>query len=179
MTSIGNQAYPTTRHGERLILRTMTPSDLPAVLAIQQACYPPSMNESGMTILERLACAPTLAWVAVMGGQPAAYLMTYPSKLGKVTPLGGSFEIPDEPDCLYFHDLAVRPCASGNGLGAVLVRHALASSRWPSAALVCVQDARKFWIQQGFAEAVTQEAQQLSQLATYPGKVRYMVRRMG
>jgi len=175
MTTTWNQAYPTTR----MILRTMAPSDLQAVLAIQQACYPPSMNESGETILERLACAPTLAWVAVMGGQPAAYLMTYPSKIGKVTPLGGSFEIPDEPDCLYFHDLAVRPCASGNGLGAALVRHALASSRWPSAALVCVQDAREFWIQHGFAEAVTREAQQQAQLATYPGKVRYMVRRMG
>jgi predicted N-acetyltransferase YhbS len=153
----------------------MAPSDLPAVLAIQQVCYPPSMNESGATILERLACAPTLAWVAVMGGQPAAYLMTYPSTLGKVTPLGGGFEIPDEPDCLYFHDLAVRPCAIGNGLGAALVRHALASSRWPSAALVCVQDAREFWIRQGFAEAATREAQQL---ATYPGQARYMVRRM-
>lgn len=126
MTTIGNQPSPTTRHGEPLILRTMAPSDLPAVLAIQQVCYPPSMNESEETILERLACAPTFAWVAIRGGQPAAYLMTYPSKLGKITPLGGCFEIPDEPDCLYFHDLAVRPCASGNGLGAALVRHALA-----------------------------------------------------
>lgn len=167
------------RHREPLTLRTMTPSDLPAVLSIQQACYPPSMNESGATIRERLACAPTLAWVAVMGDLPAAYLMTYPSTLGKITPLGGAFVIPRDPDCLYFHDLAVLPRAGGNGVGAALVSHALASSRWPSAALVCVQDASRFWIQQGFADSAKLEAQQTAHLATYPGKARYMVRKMG
>jgi predicted N-acetyltransferase YhbS len=145
------------------------------VLSIQLACYPPSMNESAATIRKRLECTPTLAWIAFLGDAPAAYLMTYPSMLGKVTPLGGAFDIPNDPDCLYFHDLAVTPTASGKGVGAALVRHALASSRWPSAALVCVQDAREFWIRQGFAEAATREAQQL---ATYPGQARYMVRRM-
>lgn len=157
----------------------MTPSDLPAVLAIQQVCYPPSMNEAGATIRDRLACAPTLAWVAVLDKAPAAYLMTYPSKMGKVTPLGGAFDIPEDPDCLYFHDLAVSPTASGHGLGSALVRHALASSHWPMAALVCVQDARRFWIQQGFADVAPPEARQAAHLATYPGMARYMLRRSG
>lgn len=157
----------------------MTPADLPAVLAIQQSCYPPSMNETEATIRDRLACAPGFAWIALLNENPAAYLMTYPSKTGKVTPLGGAFDIPQAPDCLYVHDLAVSPTAGGNGLGAALVRHALGSSRWPAAALVCVQDARQFWLQQGFADLAPLDTEQAAHLATYPGTARYMLRRSG
>lgn len=156
----------------------MTPSDLPAVLSIQQRCYPPSMNETAIAISDRLACAPDFAWVALLDETPAAYLMTYPSTTGKVTRLGGAFDIPKNPDCLYFHDLAVCPTASGKGLGAALVRHALASSRWRTAALVCVQDARRFWMQQGFTDIDALEAQQAAHLTTYPGTARYMLRRL-
>lgn len=161
------------------VLRHMTPADLPAVLSIQRACYPSSMNEAETTIRARLACAPRFAWVALRDEVAAAYLMTYPSKMGKVTPLGGAFDIPNDPDCLYFHDLAVCPTAGGHGLGAALVRHALAASRWPAAALVCVQDARRFWMQQGFADIATLEAQQAAHLASYPGNACYMLRRPG
>lgn len=154
----------------------MTPDDLAFVLGIQQACYPPSMNEAATTILERLAEAPEYAWIAMLRGEPAAYLMTYPSELGKITPLGGEFRIPDAPDCLYIHDLAVRPSANGKGLGAALVRHALAASRWGASALVCVQDAREFWTRQGFSEVRMAEPGQIANLSTYPGQPCYMVR---
>lgn len=163
------------------VIRHMTPWDLPAVLAIQQSGYPPSMNELEATIRQRLAYAPAFAWVATPGttGAALAYLMTYPSHAGKVTPLGGTFDIPNDPDCLYFHDLAVCPTAGGQGLGAALVRRALQSSRWPTAALVCVQEAGRFWIQQGFADATSLAAEQTGHLASYPGTARYMLRRAG
>jgi len=166
--SISEEPSPRIRH--------MTASDLENVLDIQRACYAPAMNESGDIFLNRLECASEHAWVALLDGEPEAYLMTYPSRVGKITPLGGEFEPPAHPDCLYIHDLAVHPEASGQGLGRALLRHALAASCFRMAALVCVQDARRFWEQNGFSEGLPLSAVEADHLATYPGQPRYMLR---
>lgn len=157
-------------------IRNMNASDLENVLDIQRACYAPAMNESGDIFLNRLECAPKHAWLALLDGEPAAYLMTYPSRVGKITPLGGEFEPPAQPDCLYIHDLAVRPEASGQGLGRAMLRHVLTASRFRMAALVCVQDAHRFWEQNGFSEGSPLSAVEAAHLATYPGQPRYMLR---
>lgn len=138
------------------------------------------MNESGEVILARQASAPAFAWVAELDGEIGAYLMAYPSHLGKVTPLGAEFAPVHEADCLYLHDLAVVPHWSGNGVGAQLVKHALATGVRHSlrqTALVCVQAARPFWQKLDFADFSGLTAPALEALASYPGHARYMVRR--
>lgn len=163
-------------------LRPAQAADLPAILAVQRQCYLPSMNENGATWAGRLATAADFVWVGEVAGAVGAYLATYPSRLGKVTPLGGDFAPAANADCLYLHDLAVAPAAGGRGLGARLVACALAAARrhgWQHAALVCVQDAYAFWQRQGFSAAATLAPAAQAALASYPGPARYMTRRLG
>lgn len=163
----------------RYRLRPMRVPDLPAVLAVQRQCYVAEMNEDGPTWHGRLAAAPDFAWVAEDGDGLCAYLATYPSRLGKVTPLGGAFVVAEAADCLYFHDLAVAPAAAGSGLGARLVEHALAAARaggLAHAALVCVQDALGFWQRRGFSTSQHLSLGSAAALASYPGPARYMLR---
>ncbi|PKO33323.1 MAG: histone acetyltransferase [Betaproteobacteria bacterium HGW-Betaproteobacteria-7] len=160
-------------------LRPMHPTDLPAILAVQRQCYVPEMNEDESTWRGRLAAAADFTWVAEIGGEVGAYLATYPSHLDKVTPLGGEFVVTGAADCLYVHDLAVAPAASGSGLGARLVEHALQAARrqdLAQAALVCVQDAFAFWQRCGFAERRPLAPAATAALATYPPPARYMWR---
>ncbi|WP_341743343.1 GNAT family N-acetyltransferase [Azonexus hydrophilus] len=163
-------------------LRPSHPADLPSILAVQRLCYPPSMNEDAATWQQRLDTAGEFAWVAEKHGEICAYLATYPSRLGKVTPLGGVFELAGSADCLYFHDLAVSPSAAGCGLGAALVGHALQAARQRGlahAALVCVQAAFSFWQRQGFVDHDKLSPAGATALATYPGPARYMSRPAG
>lgn len=153
----------------------MAASDLDAVLAVQAACYPPAMQEAADVVLARLAASPETVLVARDAAGVCAYLFAYPSRLGKVTPLGGAFDVPAGADTLYLHDLAVAPRAAGQGLARALVARLLlgATGRgWAHSALVSVQDSRAFWESLGYARAAGDEAA----LATYPGTALYMAR---
>lgn len=159
--------------------RAMRPADLPAVLAVQAACYPPAFIEPPATLCARLAAAPDTAWVAERNGAPCAYLVAYRSRIGRVTPLGGDFAPDPRADALYLHDLAVAPEAAGAGCGSRLVDRALRTARREGLqlALVAVGDALAFWLRQGFRDAGTLvDAAQCAHLASYPGTARYLVR---
>ncbi len=104
-----------------------------------------------------------------------AYLFAYPSRLGKVTPLGGHFALPDAPDTLYLHDLAVAPRAAGQGVARRLVDALLArAGGLRHSALVSVQDTRRFWESLGYLPAAGDAAA----LATYPQDALYMAKRL-
>lgn len=156
-------------------IRPMHPNDMTAILAIQEACYALAMNESAAVMQARLVRVPAYCWVATDADQVVAYLMAYPSRLGRVTPLGHDFSPAAEADCLYLHDLAVSPASGGRGIGRHLVRHALASGRWLAAGLVCVQDALAFWLRQGFVPGYRLAPDQAENLASYPTNPRYLV----
>jgi GNAT superfamily N-acetyltransferase len=155
----------------------MAPGDLADVLDVQAACYPPAMQEPAHVVLARLAASPGTVLVARDDDGVCGYLFAYPSCLGKVTPLGGAFAVPAEPDTLYLHDLAVAPRAAGQGLARALVArlHANAAVRGlRHAALVSVQDSLGFWESLGYAPAAGDEAA----LATYPGAAHYLTKRL-
>lgn len=160
------------------LVRLMQASDLEAVVAIQAQCYPPEMNESPDLLAARLAACPDTAWVALDAstGEPAAYLVSYRTQLGKVSPLGATFEHHAQPDVLYLHDLAIGRALRGRGVAQILVAHARAQSvQWGLAglALVSVNDTVGFWQGQGFAVApVTPQGQ--AALDTYWGRAVYM-----
>ncbi len=165
-----------------IAFRPMQAADLPAILAVQRLCYPAEMNEDATTWRQRLASAAAFSWVAEDVTGVCAYLACYPSRLGKVTSLGDDFLIAETADCLYLHDLAVAPAATGRGLGGALVRQALQAARGlglAHAALVCVQDAFSFWQAQGFADHPGLSPAGATALASYPGPARYMSRPAG
>lgn len=153
----------------------MAEADLDAVLAVQAACYPPPMQEPADVVRARLRASPDTVLVARDADGVCAYLFAYPSRLGKVTPLGGDFAVPKEPDTLYLHDLAVAPRAAGQGVARRLVDAMLArAGSLRHSALVSVQDSRPFWESLGYAVA----AGDARALATYPTDAQYMTKRM-
>jgi ribosomal protein S18 acetylase RimI-like enzyme len=160
-----------------VMMRPMTEADLEGVLAVQAACYPPAMQEAAAVVLARLRAAPGTTLVASDEGGVCAYVFAYPSLRGKVTPLGAQFALPDAPDTLYIHDLAVAPRALGRGLARGLA-HALMERGQAHglrhAALVSVQDSRRFWEGLGYRFDAARRA--CAALASYPDGALYMTR---
>ncbi len=162
-------------------IRRMLAADIPAVLTVQAQCYVPAMNEAAEVIAQRLAQASDFAWVAERGQEIGAYLVTYPSRVGKLTLLGDGFTIAEAADCLYIHDLAVAPRHAGFGLGRQLLEAAEAHAcrlDLQHAALVSVQDSRRYWESLGFTACKIEEPAQVAALASYPSPALYMTRRL-
>ncbi|BDT59384.1 acetyltransferase [Massilia varians] len=160
-------------------IRAMRPADLDAILAVQAACYPPAMQEAAGVVLARMALAGDSCVLAEDEDGVCAYLFAYPSRLGKVTPLGAQFDPAADADTLYLHDLAVAPRAHGRGLARSLVSHLLAQARrqgFSASALVSVQDTAAFWSGLGYRVAEADGPAGRAALASYPGQARYMVR---
>ena len=156
-------------------VEAMAASDLDAVLAVQAACYPPAMREAADVVLARLAASPDTVRVARDARGVCGYLFAYPSHLGKVTPLGGLFDVAPAADTLYLHDLAVAPRAAGQGVARRLVGAMLAAAAargCSHSALVSVQGSRPFWESLGYVAAVGEACG----LATYPDGALYMTR---
>jgi GNAT superfamily N-acetyltransferase len=162
----------------------MTEQDLDAVLAVQAACYPPSMQEAADVVLARLRAAPATTLVLPGATGICAYVFAYPSRLGRITPLNAGFAPAPDPDTLYVHDLAVHPRAHGQGLGRRLARTLLERGRGQGlrhGALVAVLDARPFWESLGFSLVpnIPGAGQGGEALASYPGEALYMSRLLG
>ncbi len=160
-------------------VRAMRCDDLPAVLAVQAACYPPSMQEPAETVLARMRAAPATCFVVPDAEGVCAYLFAYPSRMGAITRLGAEFDLAPHADTLYLHDLAVAPGGKGRGLARVLVGHALAHATeqgLPASALVSVQDTSGFWTALGYRAAGLACPVACAALATYPGRAQYMTR---
>lgn len=158
-------------------VRSMNETDLPAVLAVQAACYPPAMQEAAAVVLARLRAAPGTTLVASDEEGVCAYVFAYPSRLGQLTPLGAPFLLADAPDTLYIHDLAVAPRALGRGLARALAQALMARGRAQGlrhGALVSVQDSRRFW--EGLGYRLDAARPPCPVLASYPDGALYMTR---
>jgi ribosomal protein S18 acetylase RimI-like enzyme len=159
------------------VIRSMATTDIDAVLAIQAEAYSDDVLEGASVIAARLATAPDTAWVAQSEQGVQAYLVTYPSRLGSMTPLGENFQCATHPDCLYLHDLAVAPAANGAGMGQALIHEAIRYAEgqgYPFSALISVQNSVRFWQRQGFRVVEILSQPQQAVLATYTGPAYYM-----
>jgi len=164
-----------------LTIRFVRLDDLDAILQVQAACYPPVMQEAAGVVLERMLAAGETCLVAEDDMGMCGYLFAYPSRMGKVTPLGAGFQAAPDADTLYLHDLALAPRAHGRGLGRRLVTHLLAQAAGSGmawSALVSVQDTAGFWRALGYEAAGHSGAPARAALASYPGTARYMVKRL-
>lgn len=162
-------------------LRLMMPGDVRAVLAVQAQCYLPALIEDESSIRARLDVSPDTAWLAEDDAGVCAYLVAYRSLVGKVTPLGGAFDVAADPGTLYLHDLAVARRARGRGVAQALVGLAGEQARAEGLAhssLVAVQASRKFWQKHGYAVVSELEPRELANLASYGGQGDYMVKRL-
>lgn len=160
--------------------RPLLPQDVPALLAVQAACYGPGLLEGEAVFLRRLA-GPAHCSLALTqaDGALVAYLAAYRSVEGKVTPLHGDFEPAPYADTLYLHDMAVRPDCGGRGLAQALVAAAFARAQAEGlrgSALVSVQGSQRYWERQGYAARPLACAVQQQRLAGYGEGAVYMAR---
>ncbi|HYG74398.1 MAG TPA: GNAT family N-acetyltransferase [Planctomycetota bacterium] len=129
-------------------------SDMPDVLSVQREAYRPELLESAETFERKLQLFPQGCFGCKEGDKLKAYVFTHPWISDVVAPLDcEQLTLPDSPDCLYIHDLAVRKSAQGSGIGGQLLDavFALADERgYRNMALVAVQDSEPYWQRRGF-----------------------------
>ena len=155
-------------------IRLMTPADIPGVVALQDSCYSDALYESPALLQQRLAAAADSCWLAEnANGQLLAYLFSYPSMNGYVTPLASAFNVSNTAELLYLHDMAVSPAARGLGLASRLLatakQHSL-SLGLTKLALVAVQGSVPYWQRHGFAVIHELSDSAISALASYQGE---------
>ncbi|GLC93627.1 acetyltransferase [Cupriavidus sp. TA19] len=142
-------------------LRPMEAADLPAVLAVQAACYTGVLLESRDALASRLALSPTTCWVADDPRQPgtlAAYLFTHAWPETSLPPLDGVlndvWRLAPAPLTWFVHDMAVAPAGRGGGLAARLYAAAQAAAvaaGLKHSRLIAVQSAAPWWRRLGYA----------------------------
>jgi GNAT superfamily N-acetyltransferase len=125
----------------------MAPAHLPAVAALEAASHAPLPPEGAGVFANRLALFAPGCLVA--GEPPAGYAVAHPWA-GPPPKLGATLDrLPDAPDHLFLHDLALAPHARGQGLVAAAVAH-LAALGFAELRLVAVHGTAPMWARQGF-----------------------------
>jgi GNAT superfamily N-acetyltransferase len=154
----------------------MVAADLAAVAAIERDGHNPLPPEGEAVFADRLAVFQEGCFVVGPGRAVEGYAIAHPWRLGTVPALGlAHIALPPEPDCLWLHDVALRPALRGRGLipsplarlDALARAHAL-----PTLALTAVHGTETLWSRHGFAAAPDNDAA----LAAYGATARVMTR---
>jgi ribosomal protein S18 acetylase RimI-like enzyme len=152
-------------------------ADIPAVLEVQAACYTQIVPESLESFVAKLMAAPASCFVAVSERRIVGYLVALPWDFANPPILNQmSCRLPEQPDCLYLHDLAVAPAMRAAGAGSTLVNaffEQLRQSGLPRASLIAIQDSAPYWRRQGFRPAPFENALR-QKLSSYGHDVQYM-----
>lgn len=155
----------------------MTAADLPAVIGIAAVVHP-GHPEGEAVFAERLTLFPAGCFLAEVAGDPAGYALAHPWTENAPPALDTLLRhLPERPDCLYLHDVALSAAARGSGLGRALVERLLGLARQqalPRIGLVAVNNSQGFWARLGFQAA--NRADLAAKLASYGGDARYLSR---
>jgi ribosomal protein S18 acetylase RimI-like enzyme len=142
-----------------LFVRPMTLDDTAALESIVFACYSADLFESTESLRSKLERSPDSCFVACKNNKVLGYLIAIPALLSSPPLLNTETKkLPEAPDTLYLHDLALMPECRGTGIGAKLVAAFFAAQRafqLPNAALVAVQNSAPYWQRYGFISAET------------------------
>lgn len=155
----------------------MTPADLPSVAAIERESHNPLPPEGEAVFADRLAAFPAGCLAVGPAGAAEGYAIAHPWRLGTVPALGlDRLVLPDAPDCLWLHDVALRPWQRGRGLVPALLAllEGLARAQYlPALALAPVHGTATLWARHGFLPA---DAGAEAALASYGATARVMTR---
>jgi len=135
-------------------IRPMRTGDLSAVLALQQRCYQAHLIESADALASRHRLSPSTCWVAERDAELLGYLFAHPWQGEALPALDTPLAVlPEAPDTLFIHDLALHPAARGQRLAPRLIDAVMQQARERRlryTRLVAVQDAADFWSRHGY-----------------------------
>lgn len=153
-------------------------ADVDAIEAIAGVIHV-QLPESHDVIAEKVRLFPEGCFVLEDAGQIVGYCLSHPWHVGSPPALNKQLgQLPERPDCIFIHDIAVLAHARGRGAGGELLSRLLAIARQmniPTLALVSVYDTYPFWQRFGFE--VTEDATIADKLIAYGESARYMTRR--
>ncbi len=159
--------------------RLMIEADLDDVSRIAAAAHPEALSERPDVFAEKLGLFPRGCLAFALGERVAGYAFSHPWMLGDAPALDAFLgALPESPDCLYLHDLAIAAEARGRGEAARAIASltALAAAeRLGALALIAVQGTDRFWTRAGFLDAPAPRL--AAKLAGYGPGARYMIRR--
>lgn len=151
-------AFPVHRHR----WRPMSGMDIPAVHALASATYP-DLPEEEAVYRERLTLFPTGCHVLAAGDEITGYVVAHPWVSGRPPALNRLIgSIPRDADCLYLHDIALRPELRGVGHARQIVSTLIdATSRrqLPRVELVALSGTASFWTSCGFRAATNRDVE--------------------
>ena len=163
-----------------MYVSTLSVTDVPQLMLVQQNCYSEELVESAAVMSERISAFSQTCWGYFIEQQMAGYLLAYPSVLGSITPLAATFPQYQNTNCLYLHDMAISSDFRGQSLAPKLLAHASTEAEkmeLKALALVAVQGAEGYWAKQGFVKVTAITAEQQAILDTYlPEIACYMIK---
>ena len=158
------------------IWQPFTADALAAAEAIAAVIHP-GLPERTEVFAEKIALAPATARVAAVDGRVVGYAIAHPWRLGVIPKLDRFLErLPDAPDCIFVHDVALLPEARGHNLAAAFIDHLRAEARAAGiGALACVSvyGTTVLWARLGFV--IDARPDLGASLAGYGETARYMV----
>ena len=152
-------------------------ADLPDIMTIAATVHP-DLPERAEVIAEKIRLCPDGCRVLVGDGKIAGYGLAHFWTLHTIPPLDEFLSsLPPSPDCLYIHDIAVRPASRGGRVADAYVdgiTELARSAQITHLALVSVYDTALFWARLGF-RIVAPDAALRTKLTSYGQGAAYMI----
>jgi ribosomal protein S18 acetylase RimI-like enzyme len=161
-----------------LEIKAMKVEDIDDVLRIQSDAYQELDPETKDVLLRKISKSPDTCWLACVNNTTIGYLICHPWNKNLLPTLNSEdFDLPENPDLFYVHDLSVSKNGRGLGVGNALVKVALEYAKalkFEEAALVAVQNSMSFWKKFGFLEKKAANHQMQLKLQEYGSNATYM-----
>lgn len=155
----------------------MVISDLQVVNAIGDAIHI-ELPERPEVFEEKFRLFPAGCRKLVSHNQIVGYGISHPWLLNSIPPLDAFLErLPEKPECLFIHDVAILPTARGHNAAALYVAEMCTvakATNLQSLALVSVYGTTPLWARFGFH--VVDDPALTSKLMSYGKTAKYMVR---
>ena len=136
-----------------------------------------SLPERPDVFAEKIRLAPQFCFTLSDGHEVTGYGLAHPWLLRAVPAIDDYLHrLPESPDCLYVHDIAILPSARGRGASAALLDRLASEARkagLPVLACVSVYGTRVHWERFGFR--LVNEPSLTSKLAIYGPTACYMM----
>ncbi|HEY4527141.1 MAG TPA: GNAT family N-acetyltransferase [Candidatus Paceibacterota bacterium] len=151
-------------------------SDITEVDKIAREIHP-TLPERWEVFAEKLRLFPAGCFKFMFEGKMVGYTFSHPWTLYSIPPLDDFLHtLPENPDCIYIHDVAVLPAARGhNAAGLFIAQISKVAQKVQIQHLACVSvyGTDVLWARLGFRVVSSEEI--ASKLGSYGDSAKYMV----